>query len=373
MSKFMPNKALTVIFLGLMVFWIASIINFLDYTIGIQMNLFPSRFPDFVTIFFLVITASFFSAYCLYLGIRNLKTEKTSTLSGNNKKKLNQKRALVWIMCLLLFSSPFITYAYVYEQQSNNIFQTILDSVANLFDFVDNNTSDVDGSADKGVHSNFTAQQYGPDSTYDTLTEEGFLGVNEYIWISGDNDFVSKHNKSDPSGTEILSWDTGTSYPFGIEYRFEYGNEYIYLVDKGSGVDSLIKFNANTGEELTRWSISGYSGDAEGLAWNSSRWFIADRSDDLIYQVDPANPTVAERSFSYSGISYCTGLAWDGSYLWATDEGSDTVYQIDIYGNIQTSWSFTDPTGIAYDIVSGHLWIVSGSTDSLYEYYTNGT
>ena len=321
MSKFMPNKALTVIFLGLMVFWIASIINFLDYTIGIQMNLFPSRFPDFVTIFFLVITASFFSAYCLYLGIRNLKTEKTSTLSGNNKKKLNQKRALVWIMCLLLFSSPFITYAYVYKQQSNNIFQTILDSVANLFDFVDNNTSDVDGSADKGVHSNFTAQQYGPDSTYDTLTEEGFLGVNEYIWISGDNDFVRKHNKSDPSGTEILSWDTGTSYPFGIEYRFEYGNEYIYLVDKGSGVDSLIKFNANTGEELTRWSISGYSGDAEGLAWNNSRWFIADRSDDLIYQVDPANPTVAERSFSYSGISYCTGLAWDGSYLWATDRG----------------------------------------------------
>jgi len=38
-------------------------------------------------------------------------------------------------------------------------------------DFVDNNISDVDSSADKGTHSNFSAQRAGPDSTYDTLTE----------------------------------------------------------------------------------------------------------------------------------------------------------------------------------------------------------
>jgi len=39
------------------------------------------------------------------------------------------------------------------------------------YDFVDNNDSDEDDSPDKGTHSNFTAQQYGPDSVYDTLTE----------------------------------------------------------------------------------------------------------------------------------------------------------------------------------------------------------
>jgi hypothetical protein len=46
-------------------------------------------------------------------------------------------------------------------------------------DHVDNNTSNVDSSspADKGTHSNFTAQQYGPDSVYDTLTEENTAGV----------------------------------------------------------------------------------------------------------------------------------------------------------------------------------------------------
>lgn len=38
--------------------------------------------------------------------------------------------------------------------------------------YVDNNTSDVDSSEDKGTHSNFPAQQAGPDSIYDTLMEE---------------------------------------------------------------------------------------------------------------------------------------------------------------------------------------------------------
>jgi len=60
------------------------------------------------------------------------------------------------------------------------------------YDFVDNNTSDVDSSADKGTHSNFTAQQYGPDSIYDTLTEEDIDGeeslavyCNSYGSVSG--------------------------------------------------------------------------------------------------------------------------------------------------------------------------------------------
>lgn len=199
----------------------------------------------------------------------------------------------------------------------------------------------------------------------------------EFVWISGNDDFVRKLNKSDLGGPEILGWDTGTSYPFGCEYRLENGNEYIYIVDCGPGVggDVLIKFHADNGTEVTRWDISGYSDNAEGLAWNGSRWFIADRFDKLIYQVDPADPTVSERSFSYDGIDQCNGLAWDGSYLWAVDFATDKVYQIDVYGNIQTSWDFTptDPRGIAYDTTSGHLWIVDENPGYLYEYYTNGT
>jgi len=250
------------------------------------------------------------------------------------------------------------------------------DSGTDTLDFVDNDMSNVDYSANKGTHSNFTAQQYGPDSINDTLTEENTKPNSEYVWISGDDDLVRKLNKSDLGGTEILSWGTGTSYPYGCEFRIEDGNEYIYIVDAGANVDALIKFHANNGTEVTRWDISGYSGDAWGLAWNGSRWFISDKNDDLIYQVDPADPTVQERSFTYTGIDIAAGLAWDGSYLWAVDFGNHYVYQMDVYGNVQTSWSstnLTQPTGIAYDTTSGHLWIVSKQTDYLFEHYINGT
>ena len=50
-------------------------------------------------------------------------------------------------------------------------------------DFVDIDTSDVDSSADKGTHSNFTAQQYGPDSIYDTLTEAHEHGMGTEVSI----------------------------------------------------------------------------------------------------------------------------------------------------------------------------------------------
>ena len=40
-----------------------------------------------------------------------------------------------------------------------------------------NQLSNVDSSSDKGTHSNFTAQQYGPDSIYDTLTESNTGGI----------------------------------------------------------------------------------------------------------------------------------------------------------------------------------------------------
>ncbi len=43
-------------------------------------------------------------------------------------------------------------------------------------DFVDNNISDIDSYADKGTHSNFPAQQAGPDSTVDVLTEQNTNG-----------------------------------------------------------------------------------------------------------------------------------------------------------------------------------------------------
>ena len=201
--------------------------------------------------------------------------------------------------------------------------------------------------------------------------------VVKYIWVFGNDDSVHKLKEADLLGPEILSWDTGTRFISGdCEYTLENGNEYIYIVDSGNGPNSdmLIKFHANNGTEISRWDISGYSGDPQGLAWNGSRWFVADRKDDLIYQVNPVDPKLAERGFSYSGQSNCGGLAWDGSYIWVADSGTDRIYQIDIYGRIKMSWAFapSNPSGITYDAISQNLWIIAQS-GYLYEYHLNGT
>jgi len=55
-----------------------------------------------------------------------------------------------------------------FESEEKNM----LDYVDNNVDYIDNNTSNVDSSVDRGTHDNFTAQQYGPDSVFDTLEEE---------------------------------------------------------------------------------------------------------------------------------------------------------------------------------------------------------
>jgi hypothetical protein len=49
-------------------------------------------------------------------------------------------------------------------------------TTANIDHFVDNNSSNVDSNDGIGSHSNFTALQYGPDSIYDTLTEQALGG-----------------------------------------------------------------------------------------------------------------------------------------------------------------------------------------------------
>jgi len=62
------------------------------------------------------------------------------------------------------------------------------------YDYVDNDSSNVDSLADRGSHSNFTAQQYGPDSVYDTLIEDTISIVHENSAESYSATGQSSHN-----------------------------------------------------------------------------------------------------------------------------------------------------------------------------------
>ena len=78
------------------------------------------------------------------------------------------KRVLIGFLFIILSLSLSFVSAYVIEQQMQNISQTITNVP---YYYVDNNTSNVDVVDDIGTHSNFTAQQTGPDVSTDNLTE----------------------------------------------------------------------------------------------------------------------------------------------------------------------------------------------------------
>ena len=77
--------------------------------------------------------------------------------------------AIILLVLLTAFTSLVLaqTYRYGFISGSMTICKT---------NYYVSEVSNVDSSADKGTHSNFTAQQYGPDLTNDTLTEENTGG-----------------------------------------------------------------------------------------------------------------------------------------------------------------------------------------------------
>jgi len=60
------------------------------------------------------------------------------------------------------------------DDESYMMYRSYLSSTTNIEDIVDNDSSDVDSSTDKGFYTNFTYQQSGPDSQYDELREQYF-------------------------------------------------------------------------------------------------------------------------------------------------------------------------------------------------------
>ncbi|MCW3987191.1 MAG: hypothetical protein NWE87_02625 [Candidatus Bathyarchaeota archaeon] len=95
--------------------------------------------------------------------------------------------------------------------------------------FVDNNTSDVDSFADKGTHSNFTAQQ-NADSSYDTLTEQGFLSTDsgpKYAVIGSTSEIIGAPDQNYATivkaGTcEVTDYQGGTGTIIQVYFNITY-------------------------------------------------------------------------------------------------------------------------------------------------------
>jgi len=143
---------------------------------------------------------------------------------------------------------------------------------APLYDYVDNNDPDMDSSSDKGMHSNFKAQQAGPDSINDTLTEENTQAIEDYVDDNlGDVDSssdVGSHSNFENQKAQDSSYDTLTEASQGNTHSLDATGGYMIIggnPDWGSvtGTISLwVKMDATVqgrfwgqdGDMETRWS-----------------------------------------------------------------------------------------------------------------------
>ncbi len=143
-------------------------------------------------------------------------------------------------------------------------------------DYVDNDTSDVDGSANKGTHSNFTAQQYGPDLINDTLTEENTAGSTS-IWL-----YVNADDGTRTDWTRV-----GTNPYLDV---IDYNSSYVYVsgnnklvgdfsfADSGKSTETVdnvevqlfAKHSGNNNLEVFVWD--GFSWTSLGTQTTSSSW-----------------------------------------------------------------------------------------------------
>ena len=108
-------------------------------------------------------------------------------------------------------------------------------------DFVDSDISNVDPSTDKGTHSNFTAQRYGPDATYDTLTEvnTGTRKVNEsQNFVDGQSDVDNSTDKGTHSS--FIAMQSG---PDAIYDTLAEGASYVQVTFVAAGTGSGVTGN----------------------------------------------------------------------------------------------------------------------------------
>ncbi len=164
-------------------------------------------------------------------------------------------------------------------------------------DAVDNDTSDVDFSADKGTHSNFSAQQTGPDSIYDILTESGVTTNSHSLDATGGYMRVGNGTPDWGSTTGTISfwiqWDTVAGRPWGqhdnMETRFSGTN----LVLDWGGSSSL---TSSTSFTSGKWYFIA-------ITWNEF-------SNDLILYVGDENnaPTVDASTGSWFSTVSTVGV-----------------------------------------------------------------
>jgi VCBS repeat-containing protein/probable HAF family extracellular repeat protein len=153
----------------------------------------------------------------------------------------------------------------------------------------------------------------------------------------------------------------------------------LWVVDKSATVHVY----DSHGNALGAWQLET-SGKTSGIATDGIDIWIVDRKLDKVFYYQGAAARLSGSAAPDSSFALTTanrrpaGITTDGQHLWIVDDGrsKDRVFKYTLAGSLLGYWSLdsanTAATGITIDPtgLSESIWIVDGSTDSVYEYAT---
>jgi len=151
------------------------------------------------------------------------------------------------------------------DDGSYAVFRSYFTGVSNYtVDYVDSDSSDVDGSPDRGTHSDFTSEQAGPDSVYDTLTESGGSSETRYMTsIQHAVNGLTAYNLSLAQTSSFMERSTqrngGKSCTWGIRVwkRALDGTE--TEITSGTKVATVLRDVDGEGLQFATWNCPGSS------------------------------------------------------------------------------------------------------------------
>ena len=210
---------------------------------------------------------------------------------------------------------------------------------APILDYVDNNEYDVDSCTDKGAHSDFAAQQAGPDATYDTLGEENTDAIEDYVDSNtSDEDSssdIGTHSNFANQKARDSTYDTLTEASQANAHSLDATGGYMIIGDGTPDWGSV------TGT-ISFWVKMDTS--VQGRFWGQNsnmetRW----SGTNLVLDWGATSSLTSEYSFS-ANMWYFVAIVWDENnnnlFLYVGDESN--VPALDS-NSLSGTWTSTTP------------------------------
>ncbi len=158
-------------------------------------------------------------------------------------------------------------------------------------------------------------------------------------------------------GDTVTSIPTPRCCPQGLTFD----GTHLWNADRRT--DMIYRIDPATGSVVDSIPTPGYA--PLGLTWDGQRLWIIDADEELIYAVDPQT-RIVEKTI-YCPVSSPGGLAWDGEFLWISDDGGNTIDKIspeDGTTIISLPAPSSHPGGLTWD--GEYLWVADRVQDMIY-------